>query len=157
MPSFFLSFLKHVGFSDVLMLHYSDNVSWQTTSYWYQSYEAETARVASLTPTEILGHHTVDRLEERGVERRKTLDDLPSKDENKPGHGVRRIRTVSGAVLWNFWLVSGRTSVRLSFLFRKVVVCGRCLVTLSMTSYRNIKMALIAYHLNAEVILVVMV
>ena len=47
-------------------------------------------------------------------------------------------------------LVSGRTP-------RKVVVCGHCLVTLSIISYRNIRMALIAAHLNAEVILVVTV
>ena len=40
---------------------------------------------------------------------------------------------------------------------QKVVFCGHCLVTLSVTSYRNIKMALIAAHLNAEVILVVTV
>ena len=45
----------------------------------------------------------------------------------------------------------------LSFLFEKVVVCGHCLVTLSITSYWNIKMALIAVHLNAGVILVVTV
>ena len=45
----------------------------------------------------------------------------------------------------------------LSFLFKKVVVCGRCLVTLSTTSYRNIKMVLIAAHLNAGIILVVKV
>ena len=38
-----------------------------------------------------------------------------------------------------------------------VVVCGHCLVTLSITSYWNIKMALIAAHLNAEVILVTVV
>ena len=37
------------------------------------------------------------------------------------------------------------------------VVCGHCLVTLSITSYRNIKMALIAAHLNAGIILVVTV
>ena len=45
----------------------------------------------------------------------------------------------------------------LSFLFEKVVVCGHCLVTLSITSYWNIKMALVAVHLNAGVILVVTV
>ena len=45
--------------------------------------------------------------------------------------------------------------LRLSFLFKKVVVCGHCLVTLSITSYRNIKMALIAAHLNARIILAV--
>ena len=49
----------------------------------------------------------------------------------------------------------GSIPLRLSFLFRKVVVCGHCLVALSITSYRNIKMAFIAAHLNAEVILVV--
>ena len=38
---------------------------------------------------------------------------------------------------------------------RKVVVCGHCLVTLSITSYWNIKIALIAAHLNAGIILVV--
>ena len=47
--------------------------------------------------------------------------------------------------------------LRLSFLFRKVVVCGHCPVTLSITSYRHIKMALIAAHLNAGIILVVTV
>ena len=45
----------------------------------------------------------------------------------------------------------------LPFLFRKVVVCGHCLVTLSITSYWNIKMGLIAAHLNAGIILVVTV
>ena len=58
-------------------------------------------------------------------------------------------------------LVSGRTSVRYRFgspfSSKNVVVCGHCLVTLSITSYWNIKMALIAAHLNAEVILVVTV
>ena len=49
----------------------------------------------------------------------------------------------------------GSIPLRLSFLFKKVVVCGHCLVTLSITSYWNIKMALIAAHLNAEIILVV--
>ena len=39
----------------------------------------------------------------------------------------------------------------------KVVVCGHCPVTLSITSYWNIKMALIAAHLNAGAILVVTV
>ena len=38
-----------------------------------------------------------------------------------------------------------------------VVICGHCLVTLSITSYWNIKMALIAVHLNAGIILVVTV
>ena len=47
--------------------------------------------------------------------------------------------------------------LRLSFLFKKVVVCGHCLVTLSITSYWNIKMVLIAAHLNAGIILVVTV
>ena len=51
----------------------------------------------------------------------------------------------------------GSIPLRLSFLFKKVVVCGHCPVTLSMTSYWNIKIALIAAHLNAEVILVVTV
>ena len=51
----------------------------------------------------------------------------------------------------------GSILLRLSFLFKKVVVCGHCLVTLSITSYRNIKMALIAAHLNAVIILVVTV
>ena len=49
----------------------------------------------------------------------------------------------------------GSIPLRLSFLFKKVVVCGHCLVTLSITSYWNIKMALIAAHLNAAIILVV--
>ena len=35
------------------------------------------------------------------------------------------------------------------------MVCGHSLVTLSITSYLNIKMALIAAHLNAGIILVV--
>ena len=48
----------------------------------------------------------------------------------------------------------GSIPLRLSFVFKKVVVCGRCLVTLSITSCRNIKMVLIAAHLNAGVILV---
>ena len=51
----------------------------------------------------------------------------------------------------------GSIPLRLSFLFKKVVVCGHCLVTLSVTSCRNIKMALIAAHLNAGIILVVTV
>ena len=42
---------------------------------------------------------------------------------------------------------------RLSFLFKKVGVCGHCLVTLSITFFWNIKMVLIAAHLNAEIIL----
>ena len=37
------------------------------------------------------------------------------------------------------------------------VVCGHCLVSLSITSYWNMKMALIAADLNAEIILVVTV
>ena len=51
----------------------------------------------------------------------------------------------------------GSIPLRLSFLFKKIVVCVHCLVTLSITSYWNIKMALIAAHLNAKVILVVAV
>ena len=51
----------------------------------------------------------------------------------------------------------GSIPLQLSFLFKKVEVCGHCLVTLSITSFWNIKMALIAAHLNAEVILVVTV
>ena len=51
----------------------------------------------------------------------------------------------------------GSTPIRLSFLFKKVVVCGHRLVTLFITSYRNIKRALIAADLNAKVILVVTV
>ena len=51
----------------------------------------------------------------------------------------------------------GSIPLRLSFLFKKVVVCGHCLVTWSITSYWNIKMALIAAHLNAGIILVVTV
>ena len=47
--------------------------------------------------------------------------------------------------------------LRFSFLFGKAVVCGHCPVTLSTTSYWDIKMALIAAHLNAEVLLVVTV
>ena len=58
-------------------------------------------------------------------------------------------------------LVSGRTSVWYPigspFCWKKVVVCGHGLVTLSITSYWNIKMALIAAHLNAAVILAVTV
>ena len=37
------------------------------------------------------------------------------------------------------------------------LVCGHCLATLSLTINENIKMALIAAHLNAGVILVVTV
>ena len=47
----------------------------------------------------------------------------------------------------------GLIPLRLSLLFKKVVVCGHCLVTVSITSYWNIKMALIAAHLNAGIIL----
>ena len=43
--------------------------------------------------------------------------------------------------------------LRLSFLFKKVVVCGHCLVTLSLT----INETLIAVHLNAGVLLAVIV
>ena len=42
----------------------------------------------------------------------------------------------------------GSIARRLSFLFKKVVVCGHCLETLYITSCWNIKMALIAAHLN---------
>ena len=55
---------------------------------------------------------------------------------------------------------SGKTSVRFCFgspFSSKVAVCGHCLVTLSVTSYCNIKMALTAAHLNAGIILVVTV
>ena len=38
----------------------------------------------------------------------------------------------------------GSIPLRLSFLFKKVVVCGHCLVSLSIASYWNIQMALIA-------------
>ena len=51
----------------------------------------------------------------------------------------------------------GWIPLRLPFLFKKVVLCGHCLVTLPITFYRNIKMALIAAHLNAGIILVVTV
>ena len=50
----------------------------------------------------------------------------------------------------------GSIPLRLSLLFRKVVVCGHCLVALFITSYWNIKMALNAARLNVGgVILVV--
>ena len=39
-----------------------------------------------------------------------------------------------------------------SFLFKKVVVCGHCLVTLSLTINESIKVALTAAHLNAVAI-----
>ena len=51
----------------------------------------------------------------------------------------------------------GSIPLRLSFLFKKVVVCEQCPVTVSITSYWNIKMALIAAHLNAGIIPVVTV
>ena len=51
----------------------------------------------------------------------------------------------------------GSLPPRLSYLLKKVGVCAHYLVTLSITSYWNIKMAHIAAHLNAEVILVVTV
>ena len=63
-------------------------------------------------------------------------------------------------------MVSGRTSVRYRFgspfSSKKVVICENRLVTLAVITRRfsqttNIKMALIAAHLNAEVILVVTV
>ena len=47
--------------------------------------------------------------------------------------------------------------LRLSFLLKKVVVCGHCPETLSVTSYRNIKMALLAAHLNTGIMLMVTV
>ena len=43
--------------------------------------------------------------------------------------------------------------LRLSLLLKKAVVCGQCLVTLSLTVNETV-MALIAAHLNAGVILV---
>ena len=43
----------------------------------------------------------------------------------------------------------GSTPLRLSFLFKEVVVCGHCLVTLSLTINETFKMAPIAAHLNA--------
>ena len=52
----------------------------------------------------------------------------------------------------------GSISLRLSFLFRKVVVCGHCLVTLSLPINETLKiMAPTAAHLNAGVILAVTV
>ena len=44
----------------------------------------------------------------------------------------------------------GSMPLRLSFLFKKVVVCGHCPVSLPITSYRNIKIALIAAILMQE-------
>ena len=49
----------------------------------------------------------------------------------------------------------GSIPLRLSFLFEKVVVCGHCLVTLSLTINKTLKVALITAHINAGVILVV--
>ena len=51
-------------------------------------------------------------------------------------------------------LISGRTSVRYRFgsphFSSKIVVCGHCLVTLSLTINETLKsVALIAAHLNA--------
>ena len=51
----------------------------------------------------------------------------------------------------------GSIPLRLSFFFKKVVVCGHCLVTLSLTINETVKTALVAAHLNAGVILVVTV
>ena len=48
----------------------------------------------------------------------------------------------------------GSIPLRVSFLFRKDVACGHCVMTLSLT-INDIKMALIAAHLNAGVMLVV--
>ena len=56
--------------------------------------------------------------------------------------------------------VTRRTSVRFRFGFlfsSKAVVCGHCLVTMSITIYQQNKMALIAARLNAGVILAVTV
>ena len=56
--------------------------------------------------------------------------------------------------------ISGRTSVGYRFgspFSSKRLWFVDSLMTLSITSYRNIKMTLIAAHLNAEVILVVTV
>ena len=47
--------------------------------------------------------------------------------------------------------------LRLSFLLKRVVVCGHGLVTLSLTINEAFKVALIAAHLNAGIILVVTV
>ena len=65
---------------------------------------------------------------------------------NKAGHPVRR-HNVSRFGLDGKRKEALRLSF-LSFLLRKVVICGHCLVTLSITSYWNIKIALIAAHLN---------
>ena len=51
----------------------------------------------------------------------------------------------------------GSIPLRLSLLFKKVVLCGYCLVTLSLTVNETLTMALTAVHLNAGVILVVAV
>ena len=51
----------------------------------------------------------------------------------------------------------GSIPLQLFFLFEKVEVCGHCLVALSITSYWNIILALIASHLNVGIILVVTV
>ena len=50
----------------------------------------------------------------------------------------------------------GSIPLRLSLLFKKVVVCGHCLVSLSLT-INEVKLALIAAYLNAGVILLVTV
>ena len=58
------------------------------------------------------------------------------------------------------WKQKGLGSIPLwlSFLFKKAVVCGHCLVTLSLTINETLKwLSLIAAHLNAGVILVVSV
>ena len=52
----------------------------------------------------------------------------------------------------------GSNPLRLSFLFKLVVVCGHCLMTLSFTINETLKsVSLIAAHLNAGIILVVSV
>ena len=51
----------------------------------------------------------------------------------------------------------GSIPLRLSLLFKKVVVYGHCLVTLSLTINETFTMGLTAAHLNAGVILVVAV
>ena len=47
--------------------------------------------------------------------------------------------------------------LRLTFLLKKIVIYGHCLVILPLHNERNIKMALIAAHLNSEIVLMVRV
>ena len=61
--------------------------------------------------------------------------------------------TGGDSVAIGIYSLSSPTSIP-PYPLKKVVICGHCPVTFSITSYRNIKMVLIAAHLNAGIVLV---